>query len=66
MIILDAIKVLTKEMMQTTIARRFLPNEFTISELQRVLLTVQSHPKIKADSLFFAKAPKLPFFRKGS
>ncbi len=63
-IILDAIKVLTKEMMQTTIARRFLPNEFTISELQRVLLTVQSHPKIKADSLFFAKAPKLPFLEK--
>ena len=63
-IILDAIKVLTKEMMQTTIARKFLPNEFTISELQRVLLTVQSHPKIKADSLFFAKAPKLPFLEK--
>ena len=63
-IILDAVKVLTKEMMQTTIARKFLPNEFTISELQRVLLSVQSHPKISADSVFFAKAPKLPFLEK--
>ena len=65
-IIVDAVKVLTKEMMQTTIARNFLPNEFTISELQRVLLTVQNHPKISADSLFFAKAPKLPFLEKVS
>ena len=50
--------------MQTTVARKFLPNEFTISELQRVLLSVQSHPKISADSLFFTKAPKLPFLEK--
>lgn len=63
-IILDAVKVLTKEMMQTTIARLFLPTEFTLSELQRVLLTVQNHPKIRADSLFFAKAPRLPFIAK--
>lgn len=63
-IIIDAVNVLTKEMMQTTIARNFLSNEFTLSELQRVLLTVQSNPKISVDSLFFAKAPKLPFLEK--
>ncbi|MGE7780297.1 NUDIX domain-containing protein [Peribacillus sp. NPDC097264] len=63
-IINEAIELLKKEMMQTTIAKNFLPDEFTLSELQRVLLTVRDDAKISADSLFFSKAPKLPFLEK--
>jgi 8-oxo-dGTP diphosphatase len=51
-------------MVQTTIAQKFLPDEFTLSELQRVLLTARDDAKISADSLFYAKAPKLPFLEK--
>lgn len=63
-IINDAMNVLKKEMVQTTIAQKFLPDEFTLSELQRVLLTARDDAKISADSLFYAKAPKLPFLEK--
>jgi 8-oxo-dGTP diphosphatase len=63
-VIKEAVSLMKKEMMQTTIAQNFLPEEFTLSELQRVLLTVREDAKIRADSLFFAKAPKLPFLEK--
>ena len=63
-IIQEAVKVMKKEMVQTTIARKFLPEEFTLSELQRVLLTVMDDAKISENSLFFSKAPKLPFLEK--
>lgn len=63
-IITEAVELLKKEMVQTTIAKNFLPEEFTLSELQRVLLSVREDSKISADSLFFAKAPKLPFLDK--
>ena len=62
-IIKDAMKLLTKEMVQTTIAQRFLPNEFTLSELQRVLLSSKIIRKSARIHLFYAKAPKLPVIR---
>jgi 8-oxo-dGTP diphosphatase len=63
-IIADAYEHIKKDMIQTTIAKNFLPAEFTLSELQRVLLTVGEDPRISNDSVFFAKAPKLPFLEK--
>ncbi|WP_110929564.1 NUDIX domain-containing protein [Bacillus massiliglaciei] len=63
-IIHEAIAVLKQEMSRSTIAKQFLPKEFTLSELQRVLLAVGPDPKISADSLFFSKAPRLPFLER--
>lgn len=63
-IIEDATSLIKREMLTTTIARNFLPKEFTLSELQRVLLTVGDDPRISNDSVFFTKAPKLPFIEK--
>ncbi len=63
-IIADALKFIKKDMVQTTVAKNFLPQEFTLSELQRVLLTVEDDPRISNDSVFFTKAPKLPFIEK--
>ncbi|WP_083711651.1 NUDIX domain-containing protein [Domibacillus epiphyticus] len=60
-IITDALAIIRTEMIRTTTAKNFLPEEFTLSELQRVLLTVTNDPKIASDPVFFAKAPKLPF-----
>ncbi|WP_230130966.1 NUDIX domain-containing protein [Bacillus sp. CECT 9360] len=65
-IIREAYEIIKKEMVQTTIARNFLPEEFTLSELQRVLLTVGKDSKISSDSIFFAKAPKFPFLEKAT
>jgi ADP-ribose pyrophosphatase YjhB (NUDIX family) len=63
-IILDAAGLIKREMVETTIARNFLPEEFTLSELQRVLQTVTNSPKIRNSSVFFAKVPKLDFIDK--
>lgn len=63
-IISDALEFIEKDMIQTTVAKNFLPGEFTLSELQRVLLTVGDDPRISNDSVFFTKAPKLPFIEK--
>ncbi|KOY83741.1 NUDIX hydrolase [Lysinibacillus macroides] len=63
-IIADALAFIKRDMIQTTVAKNFLPSEFTLSELQRVLLTVGKDPRIANDSVFFAKAPKLPFIDK--
>lgn len=60
-IVSDALTIIQSEMLRTTLAKNFLPKEFTLSELQRVLLTVTDDPKISSDPVFFAKAPKLPF-----
>lgn len=51
-------------MVQTTIAQKFLPEEFTLSELQRVLLTVRDDAKISADSLFLQKPQSSRSWRK--
>lgn len=63
-IIADALEFIKRDMVQTTVAKNFLPQEFTLSELQRVLLTVEEDPRIANDSVFFTKAPKLPFIEK--
>ncbi|MGG3449399.1 NUDIX domain-containing protein [Domibacillus aminovorans] len=60
-IITDALTMIRSEMIRTTTAKNFLPEEFTLSELQRVLLTVTNDPKIASDPVFFTRAPKLPF-----
>ena len=63
-IIEDANWFIKKDMAITTLAKNFLPNEFVLSELQSVLLTVLDEPWIKLDSQFFRKAPSLPFIEK--
>ena len=63
-IIKDALSFIKRDMITTTAAKSFLQKEFTLSELQRVLLTVGEDPRISNDSVFFTKAPKLPFIEK--
>lgn len=60
-IIDDAIWFIKKDMALTTLAKHFLPEEFVLSELQGVLLTVLDDPSIATDAAFFRKAPTLPF-----
>lgn len=60
-IITDVYESIKKEMVQTTIAKNFLPKEFTLSELRDVLLAVVSYPTIEEKSVFFKKTPTLPF-----
>lgn len=60
-IVQDALELIRADMLRTTLAKNFLPKEFTLSELQRVLLTVTDDAKIASDPVFFARAPKLPF-----
>jgi 8-oxo-dGTP diphosphatase len=61
MIIDDALWFIKKDMALTTLAKHFLPEEFVLSELQGVLLTVLDDPSISSDAAFFRKAPTLPF-----
>ncbi|OZM57003.1 ADP-ribose pyrophosphatase [Lottiidibacillus patelloidae] len=63
-IINDALWFIKKDMALTTLARNFLPEEFVLSELQRVLLTVLNDPWIRLDAQFYRKAPALPFIEK--
>jgi 8-oxo-dGTP diphosphatase len=63
-IIEDALWFIKKDMALTTLAKNFLPEEFVLSELQGVLLTVLDDPSIKLDAAFFRKAPTLPFLEK--
>lgn len=60
-IIRDAIAVITSDLLQTTIAKEFLPDQFTYSELQAVLLTVTDDPAITSDQAFARKIKTLPF-----
>lgn len=60
-IIDDALWFIKKDMALTTLAQHFLPEEFVLSELQGVLLTVLNDPAISTDAAFFRKAPTLPF-----
>lgn len=60
-IIDDAIWFIKKDMALTTLAKHFLPEEFVLSELQGVLLTVLDDSSISTDAAFFRKAPTLPF-----
>ncbi|WP_046181134.1 NUDIX domain-containing protein [Domibacillus tundrae] len=60
-IVNDALVLIQSDMLRTTMAKNFLPAEFTLSELQRVLLTVTNDAKIASDPVFFSRMPKLPF-----
>lgn len=60
-IIKDAIKHMEHDLLQTTVARNFLREEFTYSELQTLLLTVTDHPAIKSTASFARKIKSLPF-----
>jgi 8-oxo-dGTP diphosphatase len=60
-IIKDAIEVIKNDLLQTTVAKNFLPKYFTYSELQAVLLTVTDDPAIASDQAFARKIKTLPF-----
>lgn len=60
-IIQDAISVIQKKLLETTIAKEFLPEQFTYSELQAVLLTVTQDSAIALDASFARKIKALPF-----
>lgn len=62
-IIRDAITIISKELLETTVAKEFLPEQFTYSELQSVLLTVTNDPAIARDAAFARKIKMLPFIQ---
>jgi len=62
-IISDAVKVMAQELLETTVAKEFLPKEFTYSELQSVLRTVTNEPQIISDPAFARKIKTLPFIQ---
>lgn len=62
-IIQDAIAVIRQKLLETTIAKQFLPDEFTYSELQAVLMTVTKDPAIALDAAFARKIKSLPFIQ---
>ncbi|HWO98983.1 MAG TPA: NUDIX hydrolase [Bacillus sp. (in: firmicutes)] len=60
----DALKIIKLDMVQTTLAKEFLPEEFTLSELRSVILSVAEDivdEVVKSEPFFWRKAPKLPF-----
>ncbi|MFK2824779.1 NUDIX hydrolase [Bacillus sp. B190/17] len=67
LIIKDALKKIQLEMLQTTLAKEFLPAEFTLSELRHIVLCVSGElveEVVKSEPFFWRKAPKLPFLEK--
>jgi len=62
-IIQEAIKIISNDLLQTTIAKNFLPKHFTYSELQSVLLTVTDDVAIASDQSFARKIKTLPFIK---
>ncbi|KAB7708288.1 NUDIX domain-containing protein [Bacillus aerolatus] len=66
-IIKDALRKIQLEMLQTTLAKEFLPQEFTLSELRHIVLCVAGdlvEEVVKSEPFFWRKAPKLPFIEK--
>lgn len=63
-IITDAIRVITNDLLQTTVAKNFLPQYFTYSELQSVLATVTDDHSILSEQSFARKIKTLPFIQK--
>ena len=63
-IIETAIHLIQNDLLQTTVARNFLPEKFTYSELQAVLKTVTDDPAILVEQSFNRKIKKLPFIQK--
>ncbi|WP_136605219.1 NUDIX hydrolase [Paenibacillus dokdonensis] len=62
-IIQDAIQVIRQKLLESTVAKEFLPAEFTYSELQAVLLTVTNESAIALDAAFARKIKSLPFIQ---
>ncbi|WP_419883554.1 NUDIX domain-containing protein [Peribacillus sp. B-H-3] len=63
-VIEDALSRIKLDMVQTTLAGRFLQEEFTLSELRSVLLCAAEDvldEVVKSEPFFWRKAPKLPF-----
>jgi len=60
-IITEAIKNIKRDLLQSDIAKNFLPKHFTYSELQAVLLTVTNDSAIASDQSFARKIKSLPF-----
>ncbi|MFP7494301.1 NUDIX domain-containing protein [Terribacillus saccharophilus] len=60
-IIEEAIAHISRDLLQTTAAEQFLPELFTYSELQAVLLTVTDDKAIRNDQAFARKIKSLPF-----
>jgi 8-oxo-dGTP diphosphatase len=63
-IIRDSLRIIKLDMLQTTLAKEFLPEEFTLSELRSVILSVAEDyvdEVIKSEPFFWRKAPKFPF-----
>ncbi|WP_338753696.1 NUDIX hydrolase [Bacillus sp. FJAT-52991] len=60
----DALRMIQIDMLQTTLAKEFLPKEFTLSELRNVILSVSEgivDEVVKSEPFFWRKAPSLPF-----
>ncbi|MEK4030446.1 MULTISPECIES: NUDIX hydrolase [Bacillaceae] len=67
LIIKDALEKIQLEMLQTTLAKEFLPAEFTLSELRHIILCVSGdlvEEVVKSEPFFWRKAPKFPFIEK--
>ncbi|MEJ1517210.1 NUDIX hydrolase [Bacillus cereus] len=62
-IISDALEIIKRDMMQTNLAKEFLPEEFTVSELRNVLLAVYYHKSIDSEN-FFKKIKNFTFITK--
>lgn len=63
-IIGDALEQMKLDMVQTALAKEFLPEEFTLSELRNVLLCAAEDildESVKSEPFFWRKAPRLPF-----
>lgn len=60
-IVADAIHIIRQKLLETTAAKEFLPEEFTYSELQAVLLTVTDDSAITLEPAFARKIKSLPF-----
>ncbi|SDD32479.1 ADP-ribose pyrophosphatase YjhB, NUDIX family [Terribacillus halophilus] len=60
-IICDAIAHISRDLLQTTVAKQFLPESFTYSELQAVLLTITDDKAIRNEQAFARKIKSLPF-----
>ncbi|OAS82070.1 MULTISPECIES: NUDIX hydrolase [Metabacillus] len=65
-IIEAAIAVIKHDLLQTPVAKSFLQDHFTYSELQAVLKTVTNDPAITSDQAFSRKIKTLPFIEEVS
>lgn len=65
-IIKDAVGMIRRKLLETTVAKEFLPEEFTYSELQAILLTVTSDSSIASEPSFARKIKSLPFIEEAA